>query len=49
MDEAGTPFCICVDGESLKDQAVTIRDRDTGAQQRIAIDQVSRFLGDRLD
>ncbi|HKU41791.1 MAG TPA: glycine--tRNA ligase [Polyangiales bacterium] len=48
MDEAGTPFCITVDGDTLTDQTVTVRDRDTATQQRIAIDQVERFLAERL-
>jgi glycyl-tRNA synthetase len=49
MDEAGTPFCITVDGESSKDQSVTVRDRDTGAQQRIGFDAIGRFFAERLD
>jgi glycyl-tRNA synthetase len=49
MDEAGTPYCITVDGETAHDHSVTVRDRDTGAQQRIALDAVSRFLAERLD
>jgi glycyl-tRNA synthetase len=49
MDEAGTPFCFTVDGESAKDQSVTVRERDTGAQQRIAFDAIGRFLAERLD
>jgi glycyl-tRNA synthetase len=48
MDEAGTPWCFTVDHDSLTDQTVTVRDRDTGAQERIAIDQVARFLADGL-
>ncbi|MEX2217970.1 MAG: glycine--tRNA ligase [Phycisphaerales bacterium] len=48
MDEAGTPFCFTIDGDTLKDQTVTVRDRDTGAQQRIAIDQATAFLGEKL-
>jgi glycyl-tRNA synthetase len=48
MDEAGTPFCFTVDGDTLTNQTVTMRDRDTGAQERIAIDQVERFLSDRI-
>src|SRR5262249_49645052 len=48
MDEAGCPFCFTIDGDTLKDQTVTVRDRDTGQQQRIAIDQVPAFLGDKL-
>ena len=48
MDEAGCPFCFTVDGDSLKDQTVTVRYRDTGAQERMAIDQVVGFLDERL-
>jgi glycyl-tRNA synthetase len=48
MDEAGCPFCFTIDGDTLKDQTVTVRDRDTGAQQRIGIDKVSGFLAERL-
>jgi glycyl-tRNA synthetase len=49
MDEIGTPFCVTVDGDTLKDQTVTVRERDTAAQQRIAIDQVASFLRERID
>ena len=48
QDEIGTPFCITVDFESLDDQAVTIRERDTMAQSRIAIDQVQNYLAPKL-
>jgi glycyl-tRNA synthetase len=48
MDEAGCPFCFTIDGDTLKDQTVTVRDRDTGSQQRIAIDQAPQFLADKL-
>lgn len=48
MDEAGCPYCFTIDGETLKDQTVTVRDRDTGAQERIAIDAVPRFLEEKL-
>jgi glycyl-tRNA synthetase len=48
MDECGTPFCITVDGETLKDQAVTIRDRDTAQQERVALDKVKSYLAGRL-
>ena len=48
QDEIGTPFCITVDFDTLDDQAVTIRERDTMAQERIAIDQVERYLAERL-
>ena len=48
MDEAGTPFCITVDGDTLTQQTVTIRDRDTLAQERVALDQVPAFLDDKI-
>ena len=49
QDEIGTPFCITVDVQSLEDGQVTIRSRDTTAQDRIALDQVERYLADRLE
>ncbi|CAG1002927.1 glycyl-tRNA synthetase [Phycisphaerales bacterium] len=48
MDEAGTPFCFTIDGQTLQDQTVTVRDRDTGKQDRIGIDKAGQFLVDRL-
>jgi glycyl-tRNA synthetase len=48
QDEIGTPFCVTVDFDTLTDQAVTVRDRDTMAQERVSIDQVERYLVDRL-
>jgi glycyl-tRNA synthetase len=48
MDEAGTPFCITVDGQTMTDQTVTMRDRDTGAQERIAADAVVGYLTERI-
>ena len=48
QDEIGTPFCITIDFESLDDQAVTIRERDTMAQSRIALDQVRNYLAPKL-
>ena len=41
-------WCFTGDGETLKDQTVTARDRDTGAQQRIALDKVASFLDEKL-
>ena len=49
MDEAGTPFCITVDGDTLKDQTVTIRHRDSLAQDRVALDKVKGFLREQMD
>jgi glycyl-tRNA synthetase len=48
QDEIGTPFCVTVDFETLDDGAVTVRERDTMAQERVAIDQVPAYLGARL-
>ncbi|MGE3107479.1 MAG: glycine--tRNA ligase [Phycisphaerales bacterium] len=48
MDEAGCPFCFTIDGETLTNQTVTVRDRDTGGQERIGIDKVSGYLGEKL-
>jgi glycyl-tRNA synthetase len=48
MDEAGTPYCFTIDGQTLTDQTVTVRDRNTLTQQRINIDQVQNFLAQRV-
>ena len=48
QDEIGTPFCVTVDFESLEDNAVTVRDRDTMEQQRVSIDELHAFLAERL-
>lgn len=48
QDEIGTPFCVTVDFESLEDNAVTIRDRDSMAQERIAISEVAAYLRDKV-
>jgi glycyl-tRNA synthetase len=44
QDEIGTPFCVTVDHESLEDNAVTVRDRDTWEQERVSVDQLRVFL-----
>ncbi len=48
QDEIGTPYCITVDFESLDDACVTVRDRDTLAQERISADEIYAYLADRL-
>jgi glycyl-tRNA synthetase len=48
QDEVGTPFCVTVDFETLDDQAVTIRSRDSMEQERIGLDQVQAWLAARL-
>jgi glycyl-tRNA synthetase len=47
-DEVGTPFCITVDFDTLEDEAVTIRSRDSMAQERVGLTQVTAWLGARL-
>jgi glycyl-tRNA synthetase len=44
MDEIGTPFCVTVDFDTLKDSTVTIRDRDSTKQDRIKKDQLAQFF-----
>jgi glycyl-tRNA synthetase len=48
QDEAGTPWCFTVDSQTLQDRTVTVRDRDSMQQERIAIDAIVRYLRDRL-
>ena len=48
QDELGTPYCVTIDFDSLEDQAVTVRDRDTMEQDRISIDRLVEYLSDRL-
>ena len=46
-DEIGTPFCITYDFDSAEDGCVTIRDRDTMAQERVPIDALEAYLAER--
>ena len=48
QDEIGTPFCLTVDFDTLDDQAVTVRERDSMAQERVSLDQVEAYLAARL-
>jgi glycyl-tRNA synthetase len=48
QDEAGTPFCITVDGETLADGTVTVRERDTCEQRRVGIGELEALLADRI-
>ena len=48
QDEAGTPFGITVDGQTIEDQTVTVRDRDTLIQERIHADRLLEYLRERL-
>jgi glycyl-tRNA synthetase len=48
QDEIGTPFCITIDFETPEDQSVTIRERDSMSQERVALSQVRSYLFERL-
>ncbi|SCG05859.1 Anticodon binding domain-containing protein, partial [Streptomyces sp. Ncost-T6T-2b] len=45
---SGTPFCVTVDFDTLDDNAVTVRERDTMKQERVSLDQIQAYLGARL-
>src|SRR4051812_40144024 len=47
QDEIGTPFCLTVDFETLDDEAVTVRERDSMAQERVSLDRVEGYLAER--
>jgi glycyl-tRNA synthetase len=48
QDELGTPFCITVDFETLEDDTVTLRDRDTMKQERVPVKELASILLDKL-
>ena len=47
QDEIGTPFCIVVDFDTLTDNTVTVRDRDTGEQERIPVENLSQYIKEK--
>ncbi len=49
QDEIGTPFCITVDYQTLEDQTVTVRDRDTTEQTRVKVKELEAYLADRVE
>ena len=49
MDEIGTPFCLTIDGQTVQDQTVTVRERDTMKQERISVDKIRTYLLERLN
>ncbi|MBI5071560.1 glycine--tRNA ligase [Candidatus Falkowbacteria bacterium] len=49
QDEIGTPYCVTVDFETLEDKAVTVRDRDTMKQERIAVSDLINYLKKKLE
>ncbi|KKQ67167.1 MAG: Glycine-tRNA ligase [Candidatus Daviesbacteria bacterium GW2011_GWA2_38_24] len=48
QDEAGTPFCITIDFDTIKDDTVTVRDRDTATQVRVRIDKLIDYISERI-
>jgi glycyl-tRNA synthetase len=48
QDEIGTPFCVVVDFDTLADDAVTVRDRDTGEQERIKVSDLKNYIKERI-
>jgi len=49
QDEIGTPWCVTVDYQTLEDSTVTVRDRDTMAQERVAISELSTYIAENLE
>jgi glycyl-tRNA synthetase len=49
QDEIGTPWCVTVDYDTLKDETVTVRDRDTAKQERIKIEALKEYFEKRLN
>jgi glycyl-tRNA synthetase len=49
QDEVGTPFCITVDFDTLENDTVTVRHRDTGEQERVEIEELPEFLKARIE
>ena len=49
QDEIGTPLCITYDFDSVDDHCVTVRDRDTMKQERIAIDELESYIASRIE
>ena len=48
QDEVGTPFCVTVDGETLKSDVVTVRERDSMAQESVKVSELVTFLTERM-
>ena len=48
QDEIGTPFCIVVDFDTLTDDSVTVRDRDTGNQERVKVSELKNYIQNKI-
>ena len=49
QDEVGTPYCVTIDFDTLEDESVTIRDRDTMTQERIKISELENYIQKSLE
>ena len=49
QDEIGTPWCVTVDFDSLKDKKVTVRDRDSMKQERVSLKDIVNYIKEQLD
>ena len=49
MDEAGCPYCITIDGQTLQDDTMTLRDRDSMEQKRLKIGEIKAFLDTQVN
>jgi glycyl-tRNA synthetase len=48
QDEIGTPFCVTIDYDTLADQTVTVRERDSAKQERVGLDALVTYIGAKL-
>lgn len=48
QDEIGTPYCVTIDYQSLEDGTVTVRDRDTAQQERVAVEKLQEYISERI-
>ena len=48
QDEIGTPWCVTIDFQSLEDDTVTVRDRDTTKQERVSVDKLPEYIENKL-
>ena len=48
QDEIGTPFCVTIDYQTIEDETVTVRERDSMAQERVIIDELREYLVEKL-
>ena len=49
QDAVGTPYCITIDHQTLEDNMVTLRERDSMEQQRISIDEIHKIVSEKVD